>query len=153
MCPCFDFAPGGWLTLPVDAFAEIAERRIRAAIEEGAFDDLEGAGRPLDLARDRRVPRDLRAIYRVLEHAGCLPPEVELRREIRSLEDLLPRIREERDLEAAVREINLKITALNMMRTRSSGRSINGDMAQLYARKLVDRLREEGSLEGGGARA
>lgn len=139
----FDFTVCCCLTLAVDAFAQIAERRIRAAMEEGAFDDLEGAGRPLDLERDRRVPRELRAVYRILEHADCLPPEVELRKEIRSLRDLLPTIRDERALEAAVRDINLKITALNVMRTRTSGRTVSGDMAQLYAQKLVDRLRDE----------
>jgi hypothetical protein len=125
----------------MDVFAHIAERRIREAMQTGAFDDLEGVGRPLDLTRDSRVPREFRTIYRILEHAECLPPEVELRREIRSLYDLLPTIRDEASLHEAVRGMNEKITALNMMRMRSGRRSIGGDMDQVYAEKLARRLR------------
>ncbi len=125
----------------MDAFAAIAERRIREALEAGAFKDLPGAGRPLDFSRDRRVPRELRAVYRVLENAGCLPPEVELRREVRSLQELLPTIKDEEALRAKVREINAKITALNVMGARSGWSTIGSEMAQLYAEKLVQRLR------------
>ncbi len=125
----------------MDAFAHIAEQRIRQAMEAGEFEQLEGAGRPLDLSDDRRVPRELRTIYRILAHAGCLPPEVELRREIRSLQDLLPTIKDEEALRAAVRDINAKITALNIVGSRSGGRTIRSEMAQLYAEKLVERLR------------
>jgi hypothetical protein len=127
----------------MDVFALIAEQRIREAMDAGVFDGLEGAGRPLDFSADRHVPRELRTVYRILAHAGCLPPEVELRREIRSLRDLLPTIEDEEGLRAAVREINAKITAFNMAGGRSA-RTIRGEMAQLYAEKLVERLRVSG---------
>jgi hypothetical protein len=72
-----------------------------------------------------------------------LPPEVELRKEIRRLEDLLPRITDESELRDAVGKINLKISALNMMGTAGGRRStVANEMAQIYAEKLVDRLRK-----------
>ncbi len=73
----------------MDPIEAIAERRIREAIELGKLENLPGAGKPLKLDDDSQVPPELRAAYRVLKNAGFLPPEVELRREIREAEDLL----------------------------------------------------------------
>jgi len=67
----------------------IAERRIREAQERGEFDDLPGAGAPLELDDDALVPEDLRAAYRVLKNAGFLPAELEIHSEIREIEQLL----------------------------------------------------------------
>nr|NIT03118.1 DUF1992 domain-containing protein [Candidatus Latescibacterota bacterium] len=50
------------------AISRIAEERIRRAIEEGHFDNLENAGKPLDLEDDIWVPEDLRIAYRVLKN-------------------------------------------------------------------------------------
>ena len=66
-------------------FDRIAEAKITAAMERGEFEDLPGAGRPLELEDHSRIPPHLRAGYRILRNANVLPPEVELRREIYSL--------------------------------------------------------------------
>lgn len=66
-------------------FDRIAEAKITAAMQRGEFDDLPGAGRPLELEDLSRIPPHLRAGYRLLRNANALPPEVELRREIYSL--------------------------------------------------------------------
>ncbi len=129
----------------MDFFQRIAEQRIREAMEEGAFDQLEGSGRPLDFSEDRRVPRELRTIYRIMKNANVLPPELALRREIRGIEDLLPRIEEEGELRDAVRHINEKITALNTLTGRSRRQTVGNEMAQLYADKLIERLRARAS--------
>ena len=73
----------------MDPMHELAEARIREAAERGEFDDLAGAGRPLELDDDRMVPPELRMAYRILKNANCLPPELDTRREIREIEDLL----------------------------------------------------------------
>lgn len=128
----------------MDAFRRIAEQRIHEAAERGEFENLEGRGRPLDFSEDRRVPRELRSVYRVLKHANCLPPEVELRKEIRSLEELLPRIQDEGELRRHVDYINERITVLNMLTGRGRGHTVSGEMAQHYAERYVARLRERG---------
>ena len=129
----------------MDFFQRIAELRIREAMEAGAFDHLEGTGRPLDFSEDGRVPRELRTIYRIMKNANVLPPELALRRDIRGLEDLLPRIEEEGELRGAVRHINEKITALNTLTGRSRRQTVGNEMAQLYADKLIERLRARAS--------
>lgn len=91
------------------------------------------------------MPRELRTIYRIMKNANVLPPELALRREIRGIEDLLPRIEEEGELRDAVRHINEKITALNTLTGRSRRQTVGNEMAQLYADKLIERLRARAS--------
>jgi len=55
----------------------IAERKIAEAIAQGEFDDLPGAGKPLDLEEDPLVPEDQRMANRILKNAGFVPREVE----------------------------------------------------------------------------
>lgn len=66
-----------------------AERHIRDAQKKGEFDDLPGRGEPLMLDDDSHIAPELRAGYRLLKNAGCLPPELEQRREAVELVDLL----------------------------------------------------------------
>ena len=65
----------------MSAIADLAEAKIRAAIANGEFDDLPGCGRPLPRDEMARVPDELRMSYRVLRNAGCLPPQLEARKE------------------------------------------------------------------------
>lgn len=51
-----------------------AERHIIEAQRKGEFDNLPGRGEPLILDDDSHVPAELRAGYRLLKNAGCLPP-------------------------------------------------------------------------------
>jgi hypothetical protein len=67
-------------------FDQIAERKIAEAMARGDFDDLPGAGQPLDLTDDALIPEDLRMAYRLLKNAGFVPPEVEALNEIGTLE-------------------------------------------------------------------
>ena len=71
------------------ALDALAEERIREALERGEFEDLPGAGRPLDLEDDALVPEELRAAYRLLRNAGFVPTELEASRELRDVEALL----------------------------------------------------------------
>ncbi|MBX3652016.1 MAG: DUF1992 domain-containing protein [Burkholderiales bacterium] len=67
----------------------LAEKHIGEAQARGEFEDLPGTGEPLNLGDDALVPEELRAAYRLLKNAGCLPPEVEVHGEIRDIEALL----------------------------------------------------------------
>ena len=70
-------------------FARIAEAKIAAGMASGEFDDLPGAGKPLELEDLSRIPAHMRAGYKLLRNADALPPEAELRREIYSLGALI----------------------------------------------------------------
>lgn len=65
---------------------KLIEERIRKAQAEGAFDNLPGEGKPLNLDDDQLIPEELRMVCRVLKNAGYVPPEVEELRELRQLE-------------------------------------------------------------------
>ena len=58
-------------------------------MRNGAFDDLPGAGKPLELDDDRMVPEDLRMAYRILRNSGFVPPELEARKEAADLRRLI----------------------------------------------------------------
>lgn len=51
----------------------LAERKIAEAVSRGEFDDLPGAGRPLELEDDALVPEELRVTHRILKNAGLSP--------------------------------------------------------------------------------
>jgi len=76
----------------MDPLVRIAEEKIREAMARGEFDNLPGAGKPLALEDDSMVPEDLRVPYKVLKNAGCLPPELEMRKEIVTLKILISAI-------------------------------------------------------------
>ncbi|HSK72441.1 MAG TPA: DUF1992 domain-containing protein [Pyrinomonadaceae bacterium] len=63
------------------------EEQIRKAIERGEFDNLEGAGRPLDLDAYFATPEDLRMGYSVLKSSKFVPEEVERMKEISELKE------------------------------------------------------------------
>jgi len=102
----------------MDIFEIIAERKIREAIENGEFDDLPNKGRPVDLDEDEWVPQELRYAYRILKNSGHLPPELEIRKEITSLRDLIDTIDDDTERLRRLRELNFKIMKLNLMRDK-----------------------------------
>ncbi len=113
----------------------IAEQRIREAQTRGEFDDLPGAGAPLELDDDALVPDDLRAAYRVLKNAGFLPPELELHREIREIEQLLQRVEDESGRARLVSRINFLLG-------RSAAGRLHGNLRvqDAYLKKIAERL-------------
>jgi hypothetical protein len=114
----------------------IAERRIREAQERGEFDDLPGAGAPLELDDDALVPEELRAAYRVLKNSGFLPPELEICREIRDVEQLLRRVADDDERARLMSRINF------LLGRGAAGRR-HGDLRidQEYFERLAERLK------------
>jgi hypothetical protein len=117
-------------------FQKIAERRILEAIREGAFDDLPGAGQPLELEDDSNVPEDLRVAYKILKNAGYVPKEVALRKEIIQTEDLLNNMEDTEAKYRQLKKLNFLITRLNILRKTSA----DLEMDQRYEKKLVERF-------------
>lgn len=68
---------------------DLIDSRIREAMEQGAFDNLPGAGKPLAPWDDEALAGENWMGFKVLRQAGMLPPWLELGREIeRDLERL-----------------------------------------------------------------
>lgn len=122
---------------------DLIERKIKEAQENGDFDNLPGKGKPLKLEDDSGVPEDLRMAYKILKNADCLPPELELKKEIRQMEDMLAGIPDEKERYRLIKKINLKITRLNMMGRGSP--LLEAD--QVYYAKVLDKLNGEEKIE------
>lgn len=117
-------------------FGKIVEERIRRAQRNGAFDDLPGSGQPIRYENDHLVPEELRLAYKILKNADCLPPEVEIKKEIRKTEDLLAGVSDTAEKYRILKKINFMIMKLNTIQ----GRSILSDLPQHYMSKLAGRI-------------
>ena len=117
-------------------FDKIVEERIRTAQRKGQFKNLAGSGKPLVLEDDRHIAEELRLAYKILKNADCLPPEVELKKEIERTEQLLGALEDASEKYHTLKKLNFLIMKLNAMRSSS----IDLDMPQQYSAKLVDRL-------------
>lgn len=123
----------------MDVFARIAEERIRRAMEEGAFDNLKGAGRPLMFEDETWVPEDLRLTYRVLKNAGCIPPELKKRQGILNLRELISTIDDDKERLRKLRELNFRIMELNLMRGKPLFLEGFPDYEERVIEKFMDR--------------
>lgn len=102
---------------------QLAEQRMREAQVRGEFEGLPGSGRALPLDENPLMPEHLRMAYRVLRNANCLPPELEKRREINRLEELLAHVDDAQDAPAA-RHARRRLTALRQdVETRRAGKA------------------------------
>ncbi|WP_022661398.1 DnaJ family domain-containing protein [Paucidesulfovibrio longus] len=113
-----------------------AEEAIRKAQREGAFENLEGAGRPLALEDDSMIPADLRMAYKILKNANCLPPALATQKEIVTALDLLDEMRDEQERYRQIQKLNLLVSKLNAQR----GRSMELEKDDDYYRRLVERI-------------
>ena len=116
-------------------FEKIVEERIRKAQQEGVFDDLPGAGKPLP-REDVEIPEDIRLAYKVLKNADFIPPELELRKEIRSMQELLSGMPETGEKYKTLKKLNLLVMKLNAMR----GANVQFDIPQQYLGPVTERL-------------
>lgn len=115
-----------------------AERHILDAQNKGEFDNLPGCGVPLTLDDDSHVPPELRAGYRLLKNAGCLPPELEYRREAIALADLLNGVDKNHPQHLELQR-RLSLLELKLRQAGLSTDFLRGD----YAEKLWQKLNEE----------
>ena len=94
---------------------KLIEEIIREAMEKGEFDNLPGKGKPLDLDAYFATPADVRLGYSVLKSAGCVPAEVELQKEIETLNSRLAACDDEGQRQAIKKEIESRTLKLNLM--------------------------------------
>lgn len=117
-------------------FEKIVEERIRKAQLKGEFDNLPGSGKPLELGDDHHIPQELRLAYKILKNADCVPPEVELSREIRKTEDLLSGVEDSAQKYRILKKLNLMIMKFNTLRNAK----VDFEMPQYYIEKVADKM-------------
>jgi len=120
----------------IPGFEKIVEERILIAQRKGDFDNLEGAGKPLNLDELAGVPEELKLSYKILKNADCLPPEIEIKKEIHKTEDLLAGMDDTAEKYKVMKKLNFLIMKLNSLRKSS----VEFEMPEKYFSNLVDRF-------------
>ena len=96
-------------------FESPLDKIIREAREKGAFDDLPGKGKPIDLSAYFETPEDLRMAYSILKSNNFVPEEVEMLREIVALKKRLEVSADEEQKIRLKKEITEKSYTFNML--------------------------------------
>lgn len=96
---------------------------------------MPGEGRPLQLDDGSAIPEELRVAYRILKNAGFLPPELQLRKELREAGQLLRQLPESECSRARAR---LELLQLRLATSRRQ--PINLLLEDHYRRRLLARL-------------
>lgn len=110
------------LSVDIDsALRRLAELRIEEAMREGKFDNLPGAGKPIEL---EPMPADENArltwwALRILRRNDVTPDEVRWRKQIDRLRGQLDAAEDERQVTVAVRAINALVRQVNTMGTNA----------------------------------
>ncbi|SIS48942.1 DnaJ family domain-containing protein [Salimicrobium flavidum] len=102
--------------------SHIIEEKIKRAVDQGDFDNLPGKGEPLPKDEFAHLPDDLRNSYRVLKNAGMLPEEMQVKKEVVELEELLETIvdtDEKKNVEKKLTEKRLRFQMLMEKRKMS----------------------------------
>ena len=117
----------------ITGFEKIVEERIQQAQKNGEFDNLQGSGKPLVFEDEGRVSGELSLAYKILKNADCLPPELELKKEITKTEELLSGMEEPFEKYCLLKKLNFLIMKLNSMRNTP----IMFEAPQQYEAKLI----------------
>jgi len=120
----------------MDSLAIIAEQKIAQAMREKDFNSPKWKNKPLPLEDDRFVPDDLKMAYKILKNSGYLPPEIEERKEIQKLEDLIIKTEDEHERLKQMKKLNVLLLKVDANRSFSSNISHQQD----YYRKVVEKI-------------
>ena len=117
----------------------IVEERIQAALRQGEFRDLPGAGRPLNLGDDTLVPPELRMAMRILKNSGFVPPELQDISEINQLIACVDRPDDKLDSGRARLRLNFLLFRLESAGFAATSRAL----LSRYEERLLDRLQRD----------
>ena len=95
------------------------EEQIQRAMSEGKFDNLKGAGKPLNLDDYFATPEDIRVGYTMLKDNEFVPPEIELLREIGILREKIKNCPDENEKKKLNKNLHEKSLALTLILERN----------------------------------
>lgn len=114
----------------------LAEQKILQAMEERDLSDNSYKYKPLPLEDDSFVPAELKIAYKILKNSGFLPPEVEERKEIKRIEDLITSTEDEHERLRQMKKLELLMMKIDAKRSFTT--SINSQHE--YYRNVVERI-------------
>jgi hypothetical protein len=122
----------------------LAERRIEDAMKEGKFDNLAGAGAPIELepAPAEENARMMWWALRILKQNDVMPDEVKYRKALDRLYAQLDTLSDESRLESLVAQINGLVRRINTMGTNAINLAVAGVDLEAERVRLRDRIAE-----------
>jgi len=121
------------------ALRRLADRRIEEAMREGKFDNLPGAGKPIDL---EPMPAEENArlawwALRILRQNNHIPEEVQWRKQIDLLKDELLDAKTETRVRSIVKSINALVYKINTLGTNA----LNSPIVEVALIHELEKLR------------
>ena len=120
----------------MNPLVRIAEQRISQAIEDGSLSFEKWKNKPLHLEDDHFVPDDLKMAYKMLKNSGYLPPEIEDKKEIQRIEDLIARTEDEHVRLKQMKKLNLMLMKVDARRKTPKNIKLQDE----YYSKVVERV-------------
>ena len=84
----------------------------------GEFDNLPGAGKPLDLSAYFDTPEEMRLAYTVLKNAGILPQEAELLQDMAALKEKAEGTKDVAERARLLKQVEQKRLQFNLIMER-----------------------------------
>lgn len=143
-----DFCSTGAIIAMLAVLNDLIEQRISQARDDGQFEQLPGAGRPLDLREDPLVPEEVRVANRVLKNAGFVPPEVAELKTMAGLEKALTECGRRPQADAdEQRSLRRRLVALSLT-LQSRGVNLHGIVTDRYRQAIIEKLAGDKSTGG-----
>jgi hypothetical protein len=98
---------------------KVLEEQIQRAMSEGKFDNLKGAGKPLNLDDYFATPEDVRVGHTLLKNNDFVPAEVVLLKEIGELRAKVDACADAEEKKALTKNLNEKTLALSLILERN----------------------------------
>ncbi|MEH6905945.1 DnaJ family domain-containing protein [Neobacillus drentensis] len=124
----------------MDLFSRIVEDKIKEAIKNGEFDNLPGMGKPLNLKDDLPgMSAEMKMGYRMLKNAGYISDQVELRKELVTLNDLISAATDDKEIERLSEKLTCK--QLQFEKVMEQRRKNTNVRFGSYAEKIYGKLK------------
>ncbi|MFL6557958.1 MAG: DnaJ family domain-containing protein [Bacillus sp. (in: firmicutes)] len=124
----------------MDLFARIAEDKIKEAIKNKEFENLPGMGKPQDFKDDLPgMNAEMKMGYRILKNAGFISDNVDIRKEMLTIEDLISVATD--DAEIARLQEKLTRKKLQFEKVMEQRRRNTNSRFGSYAEKIYGKMR------------
>ena len=121
-----------------NAIAFVAEQKIQAALRNGEFDRLPGAGKPLEMEDLSHLPPETRMAYTILKNSGFVDTPLDMRRPLSPDKELKRTCPEEGRTHDRVRKLDVLMHRVR--RARGQTDFLPPILDSLYMDKLLKRV-------------
>jgi hypothetical protein len=121
-----------------DAIAFVAEQKIQEALQNGEFDQLPGAGKPLMMEDLSHLPPEARMAYTILKNSGYLDAPQDMRRPLSPDGEFKRMSPEEGTTNSKLRRLDLMMHRIR--RARGQTDFLPPILDSLYLDKLLKRV-------------